>query len=69
VIGLVLVHEIDRHSLSDLVVQTECRIERKIRTLVVSSPEWDDLKPVTNCGNTLMLREAPLDAVSQEAKI
>ena len=69
VIDLVLVGDIDRHSLSDLVEKTERYIGRKIRTLVVSSPEWDDLEPVISRGATMMLWKTAMDRVSLEAKI
>ena len=69
VIDLVLVGDIDRHSLSDLVEKTERFIDRKIRTLVVSSPEWGDLEPVISRGATMILWKTAMDPVSQEAKI
>ncbi|MEZ5586075.1 MAG: winged helix-turn-helix domain-containing protein [Sedimenticolaceae bacterium] len=43
VIDLLLVGEIDRHNLSDLVSKTERYIGRKIRTLVLSSGEFDSM--------------------------
>jgi hypothetical protein len=43
VIDLVLVGDIDRHSLSDLVEKTERFIKRKIRALVLSEKEFDCL--------------------------
>ena len=41
VIDLVLVGDIDRHSLSDLSAKTECYIDRKIRTLVLSAQDFE----------------------------
>ena len=40
IIDLVLVGDIDQMNLSDLVRKTERYIDRKIRTLVLSSEEW-----------------------------
>lgn len=43
VIDLVLVGEIDRRNLGDLVTKTERHIERRIRTLVLSQQEFSDM--------------------------
>ena len=45
-IDLLLVGDIDRDSLADLVSKTEKYIGRKIRTLVLSNREFNDLKPM-----------------------
>lgn len=44
IIDLVLVGNIDQNNLSDLVRKTERYIERKIRTLALTSEEWDKLQ-------------------------
>ncbi|MEJ2333889.1 MAG: winged helix-turn-helix domain-containing protein [Desulfobulbaceae bacterium] len=44
IIDLVLVGDIDQENLNDLVRKTERYIDRKIRTLVLSSKEWQKLK-------------------------
>jgi len=43
-IDLVLVGDIDRANLEDLVNKTEKYIDRKIRTLCLNQEEYDDLK-------------------------
>ena len=44
IIDLVLIGDIDQENLNDLVHKTECYIDRKIRTLVLSLKEWQKLK-------------------------
>ena len=44
IIDLVLVGNIDQENLIDLVHKTERYIDRKIRTLVLTSEEWQNLK-------------------------
>jgi len=44
IIDLVLVGDIDQQNLSDLVRKTERYIDRKIRTLIVQSDEWQTLQ-------------------------
>jgi DNA-binding transcriptional ArsR family regulator len=43
IIDLVLVGDIDQTNLADLVKKTERYIDRKIRTLVLDSEEWDKM--------------------------
>ena len=45
IIDLVLVGDIDQENLVDLVRKTEQYIERKIRTLILSATEWDEMLP------------------------
>jgi DNA-binding transcriptional ArsR family regulator len=45
IIDLVLVGNIDKGNLTDLVHKTERYIDRRIRTLVLSSEEWDTMLP------------------------
>jgi DNA-binding transcriptional ArsR family regulator len=45
IIDLVLVGDIDQHNLQDLTRKTERYIERKIRTLVLTTVEFDQLTP------------------------
>lgn len=47
-IDLLLVGDIDRTNLEDLVCKTEKYIDRKIRTLVLSAAEFDAMKPKLN---------------------
>ena len=44
IIDLVLVGDIDRENLTDLVHKTERYIDRKIRTLALTKREWDKLQ-------------------------
>ena len=45
IIDLVLVGDIDQENLNDLVRKTERYIDRKIRTLMLTSEEWDEMLP------------------------
>ena len=45
IIDLVLIGNIDQENLQDLVGKTEKYIARKIRTLTLTSEEYDKLKP------------------------
>ena len=45
IIDLVLVGDIDRENLVDLVQKTERYIDRKIRTLVLTTGEWGKMQP------------------------
>jgi AraC-like DNA-binding protein len=44
IVDLVLLGDIDRHNLDDLVAKTERYVQRRIRTLVLSSKEFTRLK-------------------------
>lgn len=44
IIDLLLVGDVDRHNLADLVAKTERHIGRKIRVLVLDAEEFDDLR-------------------------
>ncbi len=54
-IDLVLVGDIDRNNLADIVAKTERYIERKIRPLVVSQAEWIDLTAILEKRPSLLL--------------
>jgi predicted transcriptional regulator len=45
IIDLVLVGDIDQENLNDLVRKTERYIDRKIRTLILTSEEWGEMLP------------------------
>ena len=45
IIDLLLVGDIDRYHLNDLSIKTERYINRKIRSLVLSQEEYNDLRP------------------------
>ena len=57
IIDLVLVGDIDQENLTDLVAKTERYIDRKIRTLVLSNSEFNNLKPKINNRPLLKLWE------------
>jgi DNA-binding transcriptional ArsR family regulator len=54
-IDLVLIGDIDRRSLDDLVVKTERHINRKIRTLVLTPSEYEALTPTLTTRPRLIL--------------
>jgi len=56
-IDLVLVGDIDRTNLEDLVNKTEKYIDRKIRTLVLNKKEYEDLSPKLKARPQLILWE------------
>jgi hypothetical protein len=45
IIDLVFIGDIDQENLVDLVRKTERYIDRKIRTLVLASEEWEEMSP------------------------
>jgi hypothetical protein len=45
IIDLVLIGNIDQENLNDLVRKTERYIDRKIRTLILRSNEWEKMQP------------------------
>ena len=45
IIDLVLVGDVDQENLTDLVKKTERHIDRKIRTLILKSNEWEKMQP------------------------
>ena len=57
IIDLVLVGDIDQENLVDLVHKTERYIDRKIRTLVLTSDEWQNLQISINKKPMLLLWE------------
>jgi DNA-binding transcriptional ArsR family regulator len=57
IIDLVLVGDVNKQNLSDLVEKTERYIERKIRTLILSPQEYIDLKPTLDSRSYLVLWE------------
>ncbi len=57
-IDLVLVGDIDRNNLNDLVRKTENYIKRKIRTLVLSEDEYERLSPTLLERSKLIIWEA-----------
>ena len=57
-IDLVLVGDIDKKNLDDLVKKAERYIKRKIRTLVVTRPEHEAMKKLFNNRSKLMLWES-----------
>ncbi len=62
-IDLLLVGDIDRDNLDDLVKKTEKYIGRKIRTLVLSETEFEDLQPLFKQKPSVLLWQS---GVSQE---
>jgi hypothetical protein len=58
IIDLGLVGDIDKANLDDLCAKTECYIGRKIRTLVLSSEEYEELRPMLERRQMLGLWEA-----------
>ena len=54
-IDLMLVGDIDRANLADLVAKTERYIERRIRTMVVSSSEWNEFERILDDRPRLLL--------------
>lgn len=58
IIDLVLVGDIDRHNLDDLVAKTERYIQRRIRSLILSSTEFDELVAGGSLQPTFMLWHA-----------
>jgi predicted nucleotidyltransferase len=58
IIDVVLVGEVDRVQLDDFVAKTEAYIERKIRTLVVSSEEFQRLQSTKGFKPILKLWES-----------
>jgi hypothetical protein len=54
-IDLILVGDIDRRNLDDLVAKTERYIGRKIRTFVLTSSEYSHLQPVLAKRSQLVL--------------
>lgn len=69
IIDLLLVGEIDQENLRDLTTKTERYIERKIRTLVLSRFEYEQLAPRLANRPQLLLweREKTTDMVSESA--
>lgn len=61
IIDLVLVGDIDQENLFDLVQKTERYIERKIRTLVLASSEWQTLKTNIEKRPTLSIWKQSID--------
>ena len=58
IIDLVLVGNIDQENLTDLVRKTEHYIDRKIRTLILTTREWDNLLPaIKNKPNLLLWKK------------
>ena len=55
IIDLILIGNIDQENLADLVRKTERYIERKIRTLVLSSDEWNTMLPTLKNKPLLLL--------------
>jgi len=55
IIDLVLVGEVDLENLRDLVAKVEKRIKRKIRTLVLTVDEYQNLKRTLQSGQALWL--------------
>ena len=62
IIDLVLVGNIVPENLNDLVHKTERYIDRKIRTLVLTTAEWENLKTTLNKKPMLVLWEKGNDA-------
>lgn len=58
IIDLVLIGNIDQENLVDLARKTERYIERKIRTLVLTRPEWKKLKTTLTKRPLLLLWKA-----------
>ena len=65
IIDLVLVGDIDRHQLEDLVAKTERHIQRRLRTLVVSEDELREMQDRGHLGPSLLLWES--DGVESNA--
>jgi hypothetical protein len=61
-IDLVLVGEIDRARLEHLILRTESIINRKIRTLILSVAECDELDSVFSASPILLLWDSETDA-------
>lgn len=57
-IDLVLIGNIDRDNLQELVQKTENYIKRKIRTLVLSEEEYEQLSPTLSARSKLVIWEA-----------
>lgn len=69
IIDLVLVGNIDRENLLDLVVKTERYIDRKIRTLVLSSDEFKQLAAVLKNRPQLLIWQQNSSPVNLQQKI
>ena len=63
-IDLVLIGEIDHSVLEHLTRRTEALINRKIRTLILSAPEYEDLKTVFLAGSVLLLWDTAIEGDS-----
>ena len=62
IIDLLLVGDINRHNLDDLVAKTERHIERRIRTLVLSADEFRDLQARGSFDRLCLLWTSEVDA-------
>jgi hypothetical protein len=57
IVDLALVGDINKQNLNDLVEKTERYIERKIRTLILTQQEYQDLRPTLDSRPHLVLLE------------
>jgi DNA-binding transcriptional ArsR family regulator len=62
IIDLVLVGDIDRHQLEDLVTKTERHIQRRVRTFVVGQDEFEKMKVNGRLQPRLLLWKATTEA-------
>lgn len=58
IIDLVLIGDIDRRNLVDLTAKTERHLKRRIRTLVLDTDEFGDLRKKPGCPSLLLLWQA-----------
>ena len=65
ILDLVLVGNIDQYHLNDLSRKTERYIKRKIRSLVVSRDEYEELLPKLKDRSRILIWEAPDKKSSQ----
>ena len=64
IIDLVLIGDIDQENLRDLAMKTEKYIERKIRTLVLTQNEFDNLAPTLKTRPQFLLWEQGKETIT-----
>jgi len=68
IVDLLLVGDIDQYHLNDLSRKTERYIKRKIRTLVLSREEYEDLEPKLKARPQILIWEHPETPKSEGVK-